>query len=152
MRQLSVLLTLITVMTAMLSAPVTVQAQSQSTAPVLRKKPVPEPSQFDAGCTWIGNKILMSIIREDIVAANEMTTLYERFDCPKVHLRQSFDCAVTGSVPEKPELVTARITACWLDPVTAATAASSTTLPNPTPATPAKTPTAPAAPASAKAK
>ena len=140
------MLALITLMTAMLSAAIPVQAQTPTNAPVLRKKPVPEPSQFDAGCSWIGHKVLMSILREDIVAANEMTTLYERFDCPKVHLRQSFDCAVTGTVPEKPELVTARIFACWQDPVHAATTASSAALPNPTP------PVTPTAPAAAKPK
>jgi len=131
MRTPSVIFTAIIVLAALLGGPVTAQAETAATAPVLRKKPVPEPSQHDAGCTWIGHKVLMSMLREDIVAANEMTTLYERFGCPKVHLRQAFDCTVTGTVPEKPDLVTARIAACWTDPIAAAVAASSATLPNP---------------------
>lgn len=105
-------------------------AQTPNTTPVLRKKPVPEPSQFDNGCSWVGQKSLMSILREDIVAANEMIALYERFDCPKQHLRLTFDCTVTGMVPEKPELMTARIKACWLDPVAASASASGKILPN----------------------
>ena len=113
-------------------------AQTPTTAPVLRKKPVPEPSQFDNGCRWVGQKSLTSILREDIVAANELIALYERFDCPKPHLRLAFDCAVTGIVPEKPELMTARIKACWLDPVTASASASGKILPNLPSATPPK--------------
>lgn len=85
--------------------------------PVLRKKPTPELVEHSPGCSWIGRQALLSIVREDIVAASELIALFERFECAKPHLRLAFDCVVKRSLPEKADQVTARIKACWLDPM-----------------------------------
>jgi hypothetical protein len=85
--------------------------------PILKKKPAPSIEHSIPGCTWIAQKTLFAILREDIVSANDLMVLFDRFECPKLRLRQAFDCAATQSSSQSAEATNAAIDACWEDPV-----------------------------------
>ncbi len=93
-------------------------ADTTQGTPALKKKPKPSMVQSIPGCTWISQKTLFAILREDIVSANDLMVLFDRFECPKLRLRQAFDCAVAQSPSQSAEAVNAMIDACWEDPVT----------------------------------
>ena len=85
-------------------------------APVLRKKPTSAPGESGAGCTWLARRVLLSIVREDIVASNDLVDLFNSFSCDAEHLRRSFDCVASQPISKEAEKVDARIEACWANP------------------------------------
>ncbi|MBF0248513.1 MAG: hypothetical protein HQL36_10655 [Alphaproteobacteria bacterium] len=46
------------------------------------------------GCAWIGKRTIQTLLRDDIVAANDYTTMYKTMDCPAKALAEAFSCAV----------------------------------------------------------
>lgn len=85
-------------------------------APVLRKKPTGAPGESGAGCTWLARRVLLSIVREDIVASNDWVDLFKGFSCDTEHLQRSFDCVASQPISKEAEKVDARIEACWANP------------------------------------
>lgn len=70
--------------------------------------PAPTPA-----CAWIGSRAVHSLVRDDVVAAGDYVTLYEKFGCPAKQLRTAFDCTVQTSLPEQVEEIGKRIASCW---------------------------------------
>jgi hypothetical protein len=56
-----------------------------------------------AGCDRIGKRALTAILRDDIVSANDLAHLYERFACDVKHLRRALDCAAEQQPLAQPQ-------------------------------------------------
>jgi hypothetical protein len=56
-----------------------------------------------AGCDRIGKRALTAILRDDIVSANDLTHLYERFACDVKLLRRALDCAAEQQPLAQPQ-------------------------------------------------
>ena len=111
------------ILTALILCGFSVAAAFAETAPgtpTLKKKPLPSVAQSLPGCTWVSQKALFAILREDIVSANDLMVLFDRFECPKLRLRQAFDCAVAQSSLQNADALNAMINTCWEDPATPA--------------------------------
>ncbi len=89
---------------AVQSAPVL--AQTTQAAKKADKGPTP-------GCAWIGSRAVHSMVRDDVVAANDYVTLYEKFGCPSKQLRAAFDCTVETALPDQADEIGKRIVGCW---------------------------------------
>ena len=72
-----------------------------------------------AGCDRIGQRVLTAILRDDIVNANDLTHLYERFACDVKQLRRAFDCvAASQPQPQQAAQATVLIDGCWAEVAT----------------------------------
>lgn len=87
-------------------------AVSPASAASVEEKPT------NVECTWIGERILLLLAREDVVTAENFFRLYETFGCPKPHLGKAFGCIVTGGVTEKPNEIEEKAKTCWRTPST----------------------------------
>jgi len=100
-----------------------VQASQPAAAPASAPAPVraapgtpPSPE-----CAWTGQRIVMALLRDDVIAADGFLSFYSRFGCPDGHLGRAFGCAVPlASAEAAPKRQ--QIAACWLDPDAAALA------------------------------
>lgn len=95
-----------------------VQAGQPAAAPA----PVPVPAPRAAPgtppsteCSWTGQRIVMALLRDDVIAAEGFLGFYSRFGCPDGHLGRAFGCAVPLANAEA-ALKRQQIAACWLDP------------------------------------
>jgi hypothetical protein len=92
------------------SQPPAVPAPAPSPAP--RAAPGTPPS---TECSWTGQRIVMALLRDDVIAAEGFLGFYSRFGCPDGHLGRAFGCAVplanAEAAPKRQQ-----IAACWLDP------------------------------------
>ena len=107
------------------------------------------------GCMWIAKRVMLALLRDDIVAASDWQDMYRNFVCPAVRLADAFSCVVSEGPPESAADTRERIDACWEDPAqTQGTKASTTpgvkTPPPSKPKPPVENPAA-AAPAPAAA-
>jgi len=46
------------------------------------------------GCKWIGTRVVQSLVRDDIIAANEYNDMYKTMACPAKDLILAFSCTV----------------------------------------------------------
>jgi len=46
------------------------------------------------GCKWIGTRVVLSLVRDDIIAANEYNDMYRTMACPAKDLILAFSCTV----------------------------------------------------------
>jgi hypothetical protein len=94
------------------SPPASASAVAPATAPVVRIPPGTPPSPE---CAWTGQRIVLALLRDDVLAADGFLGFYSRFGCPDGHLGRAFGCAVplvnADSAPRRQH-----IAACWLDP------------------------------------
>jgi hypothetical protein len=86
-------------------------------------------------CVWVGRRAVMLMWRDDLDTAFRHLELYDRFGCPKGHVRAVFRCMVQlGDIdPKAPESLHGRVHSCWVNPTHSSPAAASTE-----PAAPAK--------------
>jgi hypothetical protein len=100
------------------SQPAAAPASAPAPAPTVRAAPGTPPSPE---CAWTGQRIVMALLRDDVIAAEGFLGFYSRFGCPDGHLGRAFGCAVplanAEAAPKRQH-----IAACWLDPDTAAPA------------------------------
>jgi len=93
-------------------APASPPASAPAAAPVVRIAPGTPPSPE---CAWTGQRIVLALLRDDVLAADGFLGFYRRFGCPDGHLGRAFGCAVplvnADSAPRRQH-----IAACWLDP------------------------------------
>ncbi|MBI2977553.1 MAG: hypothetical protein HYY38_01680, partial [Rhodospirillales bacterium] len=73
-------------------------APSVQPAPSPPKRPAP-PAKPSPGCTWLGVRVVQSLIRDDLVAAGDFQRLYQSFGCPQQQLRITLDCVVKYGTP-----------------------------------------------------
>lgn len=88
------------------------QAPSAQPAPSPPKRPAP-PAKPSPGCTWLGVRVVQSLIRDDLVAAGDFQRLYQSFGCPPQQLRITLDCVVKYGTPISPGQVQELVNACW---------------------------------------
>lgn len=129
--------------------------------------PVTAPDEATAGeamsvpreqapeCSWIGHRVVLALLRDDVLAADGFRQFYASFGCPTAFLGRAFGCAVPYA-DEEATLLMQYVDACWRDPnhATAAVVPAEDTAPagdtdatEPAAATPSEeAPAAPAAP------
>jgi hypothetical protein len=78
-------------------------------------EPVPPARQPE--CSWLGQRIVSLLWRDDVNTAREQSRFYDRFGCPADHLKLAFRCVIRQSErqPEQTDL-NARIYGCWMSP------------------------------------
>ncbi|MGE0667904.1 MAG: hypothetical protein AB7O49_15215 [Sphingomonadales bacterium] len=77
------------------------------------KKEEPLPVPLQAQCTWPGQRVVHSLLRDDTIAAKDHLSFYEKFGCPVDHLTKAFACAVdapTGATRPRADVL---VTNCW---------------------------------------
>lgn len=77
------------------------------------KKEEPLPIQLQAQCTWPGQRIIHSLLRDDTVAAKDHLGFYEKFGCPVDHLTKAFACAVDAPAGANRPRAEILVTNCW---------------------------------------
>lgn len=77
------------------------------------KKDEPLPVQLQAQCTWPGQRIIHSLLRDDTVAAKDHLGFYEKFGCPVDHLTKAFACAVDAPAGANRPRAEILVTNCW---------------------------------------
>jgi len=94
-------------------APKAAPKRNQQSPVPLAEAVAPTPT---SGCSWIGKRVIHSLLRDDAVTAQDFDRLYHTFSCSPDHLRASFDCTVAvGALPTAAEAQT-RVDSCWTDP------------------------------------
>jgi hypothetical protein len=93
-------------------------AQAQSDGSQAEPQELPPPSVNSPECSWIGQRILMLLWRDDIDTAKDFIEIYDRFGCPKGHEGPAFRCLVQiGVNPEEADpSLPERARACWENP------------------------------------
>ena len=79
------------------------------------------PREQAAECRWIGQRVVLALLRDDVLAADGFRQFYGGFDCPSAFLGRAFGCAVPHAEEEATALMQ-YVDACWRDPDHAAAA------------------------------
>ncbi|HWL03795.1 MAG TPA: beta-1-3, beta-1-6-glucan biosynthesis protein [Xanthobacteraceae bacterium] len=92
----------------------------------------------NAECVWLGRRVVNLLWRDDLDTAFRHIDLYDRFNCPGMHVQNAFRCLVKqGHIdPKAADTLAARIHACWLNPNSPAASAAAAAAPAATPANP----------------
>jgi hypothetical protein len=77
------------------------------------KKEEPLPLQLQSQCSWPGQRIVHSLLRDDTIAAKDHLSFYEKFGCPVDHLTKAFACAVDAPAGANRPRAEALVTNCW---------------------------------------
>lgn len=77
------------------------------------KKEEPLPIQLQAQCTWPGQRVVHSLLRDDTIAAKDHLAFYEKFGCPVEHLTKAFACAVDAPAGANRPRAEILVTNCW---------------------------------------
>ena len=77
------------------------------------KKEEPLPVQLQSQCSWPGQRIVHSLLRDDTIAAKDHLSFYEKFGCPVDHLTKAFACAVDAPSGANRPRADALVTNCW---------------------------------------
>jgi hypothetical protein len=67
----------------------------------------------DPECAFTGKRIVNSLARDDVDAAQKFMRFYEMFSCPSEHLRMAFRCTVSGGAPAPGKPLGDRVDQCW---------------------------------------
>jgi len=67
----------------------------------------------DPECVFTGKRIVNSLARDDVDAAQKFMRFYEMFSCPSEHLRMAFRCTVSGGAPAPGKPLGDRVDQCW---------------------------------------
>jgi hypothetical protein len=66
-------------------------------------------------CSWLGQRIVSLLFRDDPMTGNDFLPFYTRFKCPEEHLNKAFACVVRSGTAEN-DVLADRIAQCWTDP------------------------------------
>ncbi len=86
-------------------------------------------------CVYLGRLAIRLMSVDDLDTAFRHLSLYDRFGCPGGHIQAALRCLLLGPIDQKANNgadLTARVHACWVNPVSPA--------PAPTPAAASATP------------
>jgi hypothetical protein len=75
-----------------------------------------KPTAQDPECAFTGKRVVNSLARDDVDAAQKFVRFYEMFSCPAGHLRDAFRCAVAGGAPAPGKALSDRVDQCWDKP------------------------------------
>jgi len=67
----------------------------------------------DPECQFTGKRVVNSLARDDVDAAQKFLRFYEMFSCPPEHLREAFRCTVSGGSPAPGKPLGDRVDQCW---------------------------------------
>lgn len=77
-------------------------------------QPAPhKPAALESECAFTGKRVVNSLARDDVDAAQKFVRFYEMFSCPAEHLRDAFRCAVEGGAPAPGRPLSDRVDECW---------------------------------------
>lgn len=110
-------LTLVLSLVASLGLPWVPSAHAQSDGSATEE--ISPPTVDSPECSWIGQRILMLLWRDDIDTAKDFIEIYDRFGCPRGHEGLAFRCLVQiGVNPEEADpSLPDRARACWENPL-----------------------------------
>jgi hypothetical protein len=73
----------------------------------------PKTHADDPECVYTGKRIVNSLARDDVDAAQKFMRFYEMFSCPSEHLRMAFRCTVSAGAPAPGKPLGDRVDQCW---------------------------------------
>ena len=91
-------------------------AAKKAAEPETPSTPAPVAQTPAAGCSYLGKRVVQSLLRDDAVTAGDFERVYHTFSCSGEHLRTAFDCTVSAPLPANANDQSARVDACWADP------------------------------------
>lgn len=74
------------------------------------------PAAQQPECAFAGKRIVNSLARDDVDTAEKFVRFYERFSCPRGHLREAFRCTVAGGALAPGKALSDRVDECWVRP------------------------------------
>ncbi len=77
------------------------------------KKDEPLPIQLQSQCSWPGQRLVHSLLRDDTVAAKDHLSFYEKFGCPVDYLSKAFACAVDAPTGANRPRTDVLVENCW---------------------------------------
>ncbi len=100
----------------------TLMAQAKQAVPDAKAAAATEDRSRRAECSWLGQRVISLLWRDDVNTAREQTRFYEMFGCPTEHLSIAFRCVIeqSQSQPDQNDL-NARAYSCWMSPSTGQT-------------------------------
>jgi hypothetical protein len=75
-----------------------------------------KPVAQDPECAFTGKRVVNSLARDDVDAAQKFVRFYEMFSCPAGHLRDALRCTVAGGAPAPGKVLSDRVDQCWDKP------------------------------------
>lgn len=73
-------------------------------------------------CRWTGERVIATLMREEVDAASQLTRFYSMFGCPTPHISLALTCMVERDREQGPH--DEKIRTCWNDPTVSRTAAA----------------------------
>ncbi|HZD26847.1 MAG TPA: hypothetical protein VE631_11335 [Alphaproteobacteria bacterium] len=90
--------------------------QAAGDAPKPGSKPASAQGRAQAPeCSWVGERVVTALLRDDVIAADGFQRFYRTFGCPVDHLGRAFGCAVPFAGADAAG-IDARVHACWRNP------------------------------------
>jgi hypothetical protein len=74
------------------------------------------PAAQEPECIFTGARVVNSLARDDVDAAEKFVRFYERFSCPAGHLRAALRCVLEGGAPAPGKALSDRVDECWSRP------------------------------------
>lgn len=73
-------------------------------------------------CRWTGERVIATLMRDEVDVASQLTRFYSMFGCPTPHIGLALTCMVERSAEQGPH--DKKIESCWADPTVSRTAAA----------------------------
>jgi hypothetical protein len=69
-----------------------------------------------AECSWLGQRLVRVLLRDDLIAAEGFHTFFNTFDCPTEHLARAFGCTIPAAGVEDMRDLEKHAATCWKNP------------------------------------
>jgi len=73
-------------------------------------------------CQWTGERVIHTLMRDEVDTASQLTRFYSMFGCPTPHIGLALSCMVEREREQGPQHE--KIKSCWTDPNVSRTAAA----------------------------
>jgi hypothetical protein len=83
--------------------------------PVRPESPRLAPAQR-AECAWLGKRVILVLLRDDLIATKGFMEIYSNFGCPIQHIGQAFGCSTPVAGQSQANDMKAWVDACWDNP------------------------------------
>jgi hypothetical protein len=89
---------------------------SQGVKPPVRPESSRVAPAQRAECSWIGKRMILVLLRDDLIATKGFLEIYTSFGCPIQHVGQAFGCSTPAAGQSQANDMKAWVDACWDNP------------------------------------
>ena len=69
-----------------------------------------------AECAWLGKRVILVLLRDDLIATKGFMEIYTNFGCPIQHIGRAFGCATPAANQAQASDVKVWVDDCWDNP------------------------------------